>query len=119
MNTFSKSERLYKRSLIEELFSNENRSFVSYPLRVIFMPMEEADAPTAILISVSKRKFKLAVRRNRVKRQIREAYRLNKSLLNTDKHWLIAFIYLSDALVPSITIVNSVQYALKRIAESE
>jgi ribonuclease P protein component len=119
MYTFSKAERLYKRSLIEKLFSNENCSFVSYPLRVIYMPMEEADSPTGILISVSKRKFKFAVRRNRVKRQIREAYRLNKSLLNTDKHWLIAFVYLSDALVPSTTIVNSVQYALKRIAENE
>lgn len=50
---------------------------------MVYLPVEELEADASILISVSKRRFKRAVKRNRVKRQIREAYRVNKhELLN-------------------------------------
>ena len=58
-----------------------SKSFSIFPIRVVYMPVEQGEAPASILISVSKRRFKRAVKRNRVKRQIREAYRKNKSLL--------------------------------------
>ena len=54
-----------------------SKSFSIFPIRVVYMPVEQGEAPASILISVSKRRFKRAVKRNRVKRQIREAYRKN------------------------------------------
>jgi ribonuclease P protein component len=118
MDTFCKAERLYKRTLIEKLFSGDNHSFTVFPLRVIYTTVDELDVDTAILISVSKRHFKRAVKRNRVKRQIREAYRQHKTLLKVGegKHYLVAFIYLSNELLPSETITKAVCGALQRIA---
>ncbi len=117
MNTLCKAERLYKRTLIEKLFARGNHSFTVFPLRIIYTSVDQLDDVNAILVSVSKRHFKRAVKRNRVKRQIREAYRRNKSLLKTDgeKHRLVAFIYLSDDLLPSHVIDNAVCTALQQI----
>ena len=89
---------------------------------MVYLPVEELEADASILISVSKRRFKRAVKRNRVKRQIREAYRVNKhELLNVlaekQCRLAIAFIYLSDQLVESAVIEERVKTALARIAE--
>ena len=77
--TFPKEEHLCRKKLIEELFSKQSSSFGVYPLRIVWI---KAVAPIStqpqVLISVSKRTFKRAVDRNRLKRLIREAYRLNK-----------------------------------------
>ena len=111
-NTLRKSERLDKKKVIEKMFAGGSRSFSVFPLRVVYLPVEELEAPVSILVSVSKRRFKRAVKRNRVKRQIREAYRMNK-------HGLLAvlFIYLSDQLVDSSVIEDRMKTALARIAE--
>jgi ribonuclease P protein component, eubacterial len=80
-HTFRKEERISSKREIGFLFEN-GTSFVSYPLRILFCKREiQGDARFSVLISVSKRKFKRAVDRNRIKRLIREAYRLNKSIL--------------------------------------
>ena len=107
---------------IEKMFAGGSRSFSVFPLRVVYLPVEELEADASILISVSKRRFKRAVKRNRVKRQIREAYRVNKhELLNVlaekQCRLAIAFIYLSDQLVESAVIEERVKTALARIAE--
>lgn len=86
------------------------------------MEMERKTAPASILISVSKRRFKRAVKRNRVKRQIREAYRKNKQplldlLQEKEKNLAIAFIYLSDELISSAVIEEKMKIALARICE--
>lgn len=104
------------------MFAGGSRSFSVFPLRVVYLPVEELEADASILISVSKRRFKRAVKRNRVKRQIREAYRVNKhELLNVlaekQCRLAIAFIYLSDQLVESAVIEERVKTALARIAE--
>ena len=76
---FPKEEHLCRKKLIEELFGKQGSSFGVYPLRIVWIrsPAPSA-APPQVLISVSKRTFKRAVDRNRIKRLIREAYRLNK-----------------------------------------
>lgn len=103
------------------MFAGGSRSFSVFPLRVVYLPVEELEADASILISVSKRRFKRAVKRNRVKRQIREAYRVNKhELLNAlaEKkcRLAIAFIYLSDQLTES-SVIEEVKIALARIVE--
>ena len=72
-----------------------SKSFSIFPIRVVYMPVEQGEAPASILISVSKRRFKRAVKRNRVKRQIREAYRMNK-------HGLLAIPGVVPVMIPCL-----------------
>ena len=121
-NTLHKVERLDKKKIIEKMFAGGSRSFSVFPLRVVHLPVEELEADASILISVSKRRFKRAVKRNRVKRQIREAYRVNKHellniLVERKCRLAIAFIYLSDQLVESSIIEDRMRIALVRITE--
>lgn len=89
---------------IELLFST-TKSFKCFPLRVLFERRypKTTDTGVSILISVPKKKFKKAVQRNRVKRLIRETYRLNKKILlfsmqEQDYDLLIAFIYIGQEI---------------------
>lgn len=123
INTLRKAERLNRKKVIEKLFATGSRSFSIFPLRVVYLAVEELETPASILISVSKRRFKRAVKRNRVKRQIREAYRKNKSgLLQSlnDKglKLAIAFIYLSDRITETEEIEEKMKTALTRITEN-
>ena len=112
--TLQKKERLNSKIIIEKLFSGGSKSLPAFPLRIVYMPIEEDDYPTlSILISVPKKKFKRAVKRNRVKRQIREAYRKNKFILKDvldkeNKKAAIAFIWLGNELYESSDIENKV-----------
>lgn len=122
-NSLHKSERLDKKKLIEKLFGGGARSFSVFPLRVVYLALDNVqDEHAAILVSVSKRRFKRAVKRNRVKRLVREAYRLNKSLLletvqQRGIRLAVAFIYLSDRLADMSLIDERMKTALSRIAE--
>lgn len=122
--TLRKAERVYKRSDVKRLFEGNGKSFSIFPLRVVYMPAgsENEDSSARILISVPKRCFKRAAKRNRVKRQIRESYRLNKHLLSqslkdSSKGVMIAFIWLDKELHTSEEVASKVKIALNRIAE--
>lgn len=124
--TFGKNEKLVSKRTIDALFSGGNsRSMSAYPLRVVFMRKErnETEEPAQVMVSVSKRHFKRAVKRNRVKRQIREAYRLNKHLLHEaleqkkDTAVAMAFIWQSDELAETALITEKMQSLLSRMAE--
>lgn len=77
------------------------------------------DSATQVMVSVSKRHFKHAVDRNRTKRQIREAWRLNRDILleGGDPGLHIAFIWLADELQPSELIHRKMKNLLHRVAE--
>ncbi|KIO44498.1 ribonuclease P protein component [Sanguibacteroides justesenii] len=118
--TFCKAERLCSRSRFERLLSS-GFSFISYPLRVIVYvsEREEEEFPARMAISVSKKRFKRAVKRNRVKRLVREAYRLNKFRLYENipenETWNMLFIYLNDSIVKYDKIEKAITGAFKKM----
>jgi len=76
--TLKKEERLCSQKIIGELFAS-GESFLAYPLKVVFLKTDSSQAyPVQAAFTVSKRNFKRAVKRNLLKRRMREAYRLNK-----------------------------------------
>ncbi|HET8860402.1 ribonuclease P protein component [Marivirga sp.] len=117
--SFKKSERLHHRKDIQELFE-KGSSFYLYPFKVIYMT-ESIDSqikPQQILISVPKRKFKKAPDRNFIKRQIREAYRHHKNLIDPEKlskNLKIAYIYTTDKKMPSDVLSKKLKKTLERL----
>ena len=120
--TLSKAERLSRKRDIDLLFA-EGQSFIAYPLRVVYTVIEEQrSVPASILISVSKKKFKRAVKRNAVKRQIRESYRIRKQALfeplqTTGRYLAIAFIFLEKELASNETMEKAMEKAIRLLGE--
>lgn len=121
---FRKRERMVSLKLIETLFGGGcSQSVAAFPLRAVYMLSERqpADAPVQLLVSVPKKRFHHAVDRNRVKRQIREAYRLHKDLLYQvlpdTQRLLLAFVWLSDEHKTSKEIEGRIVSLMRRIAE--
>ena len=118
-NTFRKGERLCSKKEIEELFSNGS-SFYLYPFRVkYYLAKREYELPK-VLFSVPKKKFKRAVDRNLIKRRLREAYRLNKSVLTTSFEDAgiqvnIAFIYTDNEKISFDILENKLILTLERL----
>ncbi len=125
--TFSKSERLCSKKILDELFKKGSASvqtFYLFPFRVLYLPNdpERAEDWPAIVITVPKRTFKRAVDRNLVRRRVREAYRLNK--MNSDQEKpkpnqprpaYIAFLYTAKQIISFDEIEKGMKLALKKL----
>jgi ribonuclease P protein component len=110
--SFRKEERLKSRKAIEQLF-NKGNSFHVYPLRLVWCESNEkrGSFPVQFSLSVSKKAFKSAVIRNRIKRKVREAWRLNKPKLYmdigiSDRQFDFMIIYTSREELTSLEIHN-------------
>jgi len=121
MYTFSKSERLNSKLLIDKLF-NSGTSFYIDNFKVIWLenPIPENKVNAQILIGVSKKLIKKAVCRNKIKRRIREAYRLNKHILCTtldtnNRQCLFAILYTSKLINDYNSIQNKILLILQRL----
>jgi ribonuclease P protein component len=119
--SFSKREKLCSQKTIDRLFK-EGSSAKAFPLRVVFLEVPEAEAPVQVLISVPKKRIRKAHDRNRIKRLIREAYRLNKGQLTEKvveegKRLAVAFIYLSDRVMDFKEIQHSMGVTLLEMAK--
>ena len=102
-----------------------------FPLRLVFMVLDHNDealenkcshedmADAQMLISVPKRCFKHAVDRNKVKRQVREAYRRHRDLYNIPEgsYLAMAFIWLDHQHHESAEVEDKVVNLLRRMGE--
>ena len=118
---FRKQERIVRKKTIDKVFQ-EGKSFYSYSLRVNFLANEQSPGttPLKLLISVPKRIHRTAVARNRIKRLIREAYRINKnSLLNIHtqsiKQINVAFIYTNKNIISFEAINKEIQWIIRQL----
>ena len=121
MNSFPKSERLNSKIKIDKLFGNEN-SFVLEDFKVYFSVSEQKVPSVSILISAPKKLEPKAVERNKIKRLIREAYRLNKTILTTklvDRkvEVNIAFILLKSDFADYKSVEQKIKLILLRLTE--
>ena len=121
--SFQKEERLTSRKLIGALFRS-GQSVGAYPLRAVFLPLLLADAPFPVQVSISvpKKKFKSAVERNRLRRQVREAWRLHKpvfyeKLAATDRRLAIMIVYVAPEMVGYDEIEKGIRKMCRRVLE--
>jgi ribonuclease P protein component len=123
----TKQERVCSKLLIDRLFNGgKSHSMSAYPLRVVYMYMQADDVTddepkTQLLVSVPKKCFKRAVKRNRVKRQVREAYRRNRDVVAEKVadgcSLVMAFIWLDSKLYDTAVVEAKMKNLIQRVSE--
>ena len=118
--SFKRGERLKSKKVIEQLFG-KGQSFGQYPLRLVWSTIDRplSKFPVQYAVTVPKKKFPKATQRNRIKRQMREAYRLRKHVLHAaleEDQAQLAFmvIYTAKEALPSRDIEIAMQKMIKR-----
>jgi ribonuclease P protein component len=119
--TFNKTEKLKSRKLIEQLFKT-GKSFSTFPLRVVYVFTTDEKAGNGLQagFSVSTKFFKKAVDRNRIKRLMRESYRLQKNnftnaVAASNKKMAVFFIYTDNTLPAYELVFEKIGSAIKRL----
>ena len=113
--TLPKSERLHGATAVAGLFEHGKGLSIGC-LRVKYLVREGSPEPARIVVSVPKRSFKRAVKRNLLKRRIRESYRRQKGLLPAGVD--ILFIYTLPTVLPYEAVYADMTAALTAIADA-
>ncbi|MDP4187031.1 MAG: ribonuclease P protein component [Bacteroidota bacterium] len=121
MFTFTKEERIRGKKSIDSLFK-DGFIVMNYPLKVVWKVEKDNSGNIKAGVSVPKKFFKRAVRRNLIKRRIKESFRLNKPaiklILGEEKESLsLMFIYISKEIIPYREIEKKVALCLQTITE--
>ncbi len=117
--TLGKLERLKSKKLIEKLYK-DGISIKSYPLRIVYLQTEHTSSfPAQVGVSVSKRNFKHAVDRNRIKRLLRESYRKQKHTVYNavEKPYVYMISYLAKEEVPYTEIDTKMESLLAKFIQ--
>lgn len=114
--TFPKAEKLKSTKALDQLFKG-GKTAKHFPIRMVFMPWPTENVPAQAAFSVSKKRFKKAVDRNRIKRLMREAYRLHKPeyLTTLQQQYAIIFIYLHHHEIAYAAVENCMVQCLKSL----
>jgi ribonuclease P protein component len=122
--TFPKEEKLKREKQIQEVFA-KGSSITVFPLKVLYLKTENKISKFQVGFTVPKKNFRSAVKRNRVKRLLREAYRLNKHRIfnKTEGSYAFMFLYLGKEL-PSfkdleVTMCKVLDKFLIRVADEK
>ena len=110
------TEKLKSKKLIDQLFS-EGNSISNYPIKLIYLQTElPFDVPIQTGVTVPKKNFKSAVKRNRIKRLLRESYRLNKATVfnNSEGNFAFLILYLGKEMPSYPEMEKGMQLILKK-----
>ena len=122
--SLTKDERLSSFKEIQNLMK-KGETFFHYPFKVVYQNISNEDGrtvmPNAIMVSVPKRNFKRAVKRNLLKRRIRESYRLNKGILAAPQgcRTNILFVYVSKEIKESNYIETRLKEVLAMVSKGK
>lgn len=114
--SFPKEEKLKSKKLITQLFE-EGKSISSYPVKLIYLKTELSfNVPIQAGVTVPKKNFKSAVKRNQIKRLLRESYRLNKAPFfnNSKGSFAFLFLYLGKEMPTSKIIDEHIKVVLHK-----
>lgn len=114
---YFKAENLKSRKLIEILFK-EGQSVKAFPLVAVYLPLPEGHDLHNVGVSVSKKRFKRAVDRNRIKRLMREAFRQNMSTVYDPDmpRFAVMFIYIGRDMVNYETVNHGMVRLLEKMS---
>jgi len=113
---FPKKEKLKSEILIRRVFE-DGKSISSYPVKLIYLPINDhSKVNIQCGVTVSKRNFKSAVKRNRIKRLLRESYRLNKEEIfnNIEGSFAFLFLYLGKKMPQYEDVEKHMKVILKQ-----
>lgn len=121
---FPKEEKLKSEKQIQALFE-KGSSITAFPIKMVYLESSKATAKIQVAVTVSKRNFKSAVHRNRIKRLLRESYRLHKHLIfnKIEGSYACMFLYLGKEM-PSYSeiegsMIKILEKFLKRVNDEE
>jgi ribonuclease P protein component len=120
MFEFPKKQKLCSETVIKEMFSN-GKSFTTSALRLVWkVDNNQDEVAVKSIIVVPKKKIRLAVKRNIIRRRMKEGYRLHKielenMLKNKELHLIIAIIYQKENILPYKTMEEEIKLILERL----
>ncbi len=120
-NSLGRKEKLKSKKLFGRLFE-EGKSLSGFPLKLIFVKTDQPiNTVFQVGVTVPKKNFKGAVKRNRIKRLLREAYRRNKPIIfnNTQSGYALLFIYLGHEMPAFHNVERQIKFLLTKFLKAQ
>ena len=117
--SYNKKEKLKSRKQLEALFT-KGETLIVFPIKMFFQKTEGQNNIIKTGVGASKKNFRKAVSRNRIKRLLRETYRTEKpALLNylqqNEKQIALFFLYVDKSLPEYNLLKQKMQQAIQKL----